>query len=77
MKKHKWIKEGKEINVFAYEEGKYHNGPKCLVCGFGFCHHCYPEGYDTKCPCSSLGSDDSKLDSSTIALSQAVKLRAI
>ena len=66
--KHKWIKEGRRIDVFAYEEGEYHNGPKCSVCGFGFCHHCYPEGYKTSCPCDSLDSDDGKLDKSSLAL---------
>jgi len=68
MKKHKWIKEGKQIDIFAYEEGEYHNGPKCSVCGFGFCHHCYPEGYNTSCPRGSMGSDDSKLDMSIISM---------
>lgn len=68
MKKHKWIKDGKDIDIFAFEEGGYHNGPRCSVCGFGFCHHCYPEGYNTGCPHVPMGSDDSKLDSSTISL---------
>lgn len=56
MKKHKWIKNGKDIDIFAYEVG-HHNGPKCSVCGFEFCHHCYPKRYDTGCPCQSLGYD--------------------
>ncbi len=63
MKKHKWIKERGEIDIFAYESGEFHNGPRCSVCGFGFCHHCDPKGYDTKCPSDSLDADDGKLDS--------------
>ncbi len=73
MKKHKWIKEGRDVDLFAYEAGENHNGPKCSVCGFGFCHHCYPEGYDTNCPCVSMGSDDSKLDTSIVSLLNAFK----
>lgn len=73
MKRHKWIKEGKGIDIFAYTSGEYHNGPKCSVCGFGFCHHCHPEGYDTKCPCDSLDSDDSKLDPSIIGMMRSIK----
>ena len=73
MKKHKWIKEkGGGIDIFAYEEGEYHNGPKCSVCGFGFCHHCYPEGYNTSCPYDSLGSDDSKLDKGVLSIISAL-----
>ncbi len=61
-KKHIWIKDDDgDIEIFAYMEGESHNGPKCKVCSFGFCHHCFPEGYDTPCPSDSLGSDDSKL----------------
>lgn len=73
MKKHKWIKQGKERDIFAYAEGQYHNGPKCSVCGFGFCQHCYPEGYGTDCPCDSLGSDDSKLDLGLVTIAKATK----
>ena len=72
MQKHIWIKEGKEIDIFAFEEGEFHNGPKCSVCGFGFCHHCYSEGYDTNCPCNSLDSDNSKLDLSFINLGKSM-----
>lgn len=37
---HTW-EQGEDgyINIFAFEEG-YHNGPKCVVCGYSFCHHC-------------------------------------
>lgn len=62
-KKHKWIKEGRIIDIFAAENlgSDYHNGPRCKVCGFEFCHHCNPEGYDTECGTKSLVGDDKKL----------------
>ena len=60
-KKHIWLKSGKDIEIFAYTAGEYHNGPKCKVCGFNFCHHCFPKGYETTCPHPALGSDSSKL----------------
>lgn len=31
---------GTEVDVMAFEAGEYHNGPRCAVCGYGFCHHC-------------------------------------
>ena len=76
MKKHKWIKEGRKIDTFAFEGGEYHNGPKCSVCGFGFCHHCYPEGYKANCPQDSLGSDDGKLDISRIELVTSLRINS-
>jgi hypothetical protein len=36
-KKNDW---NNEINIFGYERGEYCNGPVCIVCGYGFCHHC-------------------------------------
>lgn len=46
-KGHIWmtIGEGEDeyLDIFAYEEGAYHNGPRCKVCGYGFCHHCMKE----------------------------------
>ncbi len=27
------------VDIFGYEYGT-HNGPVCVVCGYGFCHHC-------------------------------------
>jgi hypothetical protein len=47
--KHKFKMEDGEIDIFAYEYGEYCNGPKCEVCGKGFCHHCNPECYDEEC----------------------------
>ena len=46
---HVWIKAGDKIDIFAYEEGDNHNGPRCAVCGYGFCHHCYGAMSDADC----------------------------
>jgi hypothetical protein len=48
--KHKWQKtsDGK-INTWA-SYGEYCNGPRCIECGYTFCEHCYPKGYDEECP---------------------------
>lgn len=27
-----------------------HNGPRCTVCGFFFCVHCAPQGWQHCCP---------------------------
>jgi hypothetical protein len=32
-----------DVDIFAFTEGDYHNGPRCSVCGYGFCHHCLSE----------------------------------
>lgn len=75
-KKHKWItEEDGSIDMFAAQNlgSEYHNGPKCSVCGFEFCHHCFPEGYKTKCGEESLGSDDSKLDAGFVSMSESMK----
>ena len=46
---HVWkIKDG-IIDVLAYNPGGGHNGPKCSVCGYGFCYYCN-EGPDYDCP---------------------------
>jgi hypothetical protein len=37
------------IDIFGFDGG-YCNGPRCTVCGEGFCHHCEPECYDYECP---------------------------
>jgi hypothetical protein len=39
---HVWRRNdyNEEVDVFGYEEGEYHNGPVCVRCGYGFCHHC-------------------------------------
>jgi len=28
-----------EVDIFAYESG-FCNGPKCVLCGESWCHHC-------------------------------------
>ncbi len=28
------------IDIFGFSEGDHHNGPVCVNCGYGFCHHC-------------------------------------
>jgi hypothetical protein len=45
---HKWQIRNGEPDIFAYAEG-YHNGPKCIVCGYYFCQHCNPNGWNTSC----------------------------
>lgn len=67
--KHDWYrnKDG-EIDIWAVDVG-YHNGPMCRRCGFSFCEHCNPDGYnDTNCvvdwnecpQCGNKLSDGSK-----------------
>jgi hypothetical protein len=50
MAKHRWQKlpDG-EINTFADSCG-FCNGPRCVECGFSFCEHCNPDGYNSECP---------------------------
>lgn len=48
---HVWIREYGTVDIFGYESPDgYHNGPRCAVCGYGFCHHCYPNGPAVDCP---------------------------
>ena len=58
MKKHNWkmcsyTSIPDEIDTFAFESG-FHNGPECEDCGFNFCEHCSPEGWNTKCGTESI-----------------------
>lgn len=47
---HKWVlNEEGEPDYFAWESG-YHNGYLCERCGYSFCHHCDPNGFDKE-PC--------------------------
>lgn len=48
---HKWKMSDDGIDYFAYSTD-YHNGPVCKVCGYTFCEHCTPNGYDTPCEVS-------------------------
>ena len=41
---HEWERdETGDVEIFAYSSGNYHNGPRCVKCGYGFCHHCHDE----------------------------------
>jgi hypothetical protein len=51
---------GRERYDFAYLAG-YHNGPQCKLCGYHFCQHCKPGGFETKCGAPPEGGDDSRL----------------
>jgi hypothetical protein len=40
-KGHEWKRDEEgDIEIFAYTNGDHHNGPRCVKCGYGFCHHC-------------------------------------
>jgi hypothetical protein len=41
-KGHEWAKNDYdgEVDIFAYNPSEYCNGPLCVKCGYGFCHHC-------------------------------------
>lgn len=45
---HQWIRnENGNIDHFAMEVG-YCNGPVCKRCGYSFCEHCEPDGWDKR-----------------------------
>lgn len=47
---HKWrLNEKGEPDHWAWEYG-YHNGYLCERCGYSFCKHCDPDGFDKE-PC--------------------------
>lgn len=39
---HEWVKNDDDgsINIFAFNPSRFCNGPLCIKCGYGFCHHC-------------------------------------
>ena len=38
---HVWqTEDGGDVDIFAFNPSKYCNGPLCVHCGYGFCHHC-------------------------------------
>lgn len=37
---HIWVRDEFGVDVFAYNPVDPHNGPRCSLCGYGFCHHC-------------------------------------
>lgn len=47
---HEWVKDNGRVDIFAYEVGEYHNGPKCIKCDYGFCHHCNDKPLEPNCP---------------------------
>ena len=46
--------DSKEVDLFSYMRGEYHNGPRCIVCGYGFCHHCKGDIPGVSCPATVL-----------------------
>lgn len=41
---HVWVKEDDgSDDIFAFYPEDPHNGPRCAVCGYGYCHHCHEE----------------------------------
>lgn len=37
---HEWLRnDDGSVDIFGYD-GDTHNGPRCVKCGYGFCHHC-------------------------------------
>lgn len=39
-KGHTWKRKLGSIDMFGYQNGENHNGPRCTKCGYGFCIHC-------------------------------------
>lgn len=37
---HEWRRIDGRLDIFGFERGDIHNGPVCVKCGYGFCHHC-------------------------------------
>ena len=42
-KGHVWQTTEYGVDIFAYSPSEYCNGPRCIHCGYGFCHHCIDE----------------------------------
>ena len=36
---HEWAQMYEEADIFGFSEGTC-NGPRCVKCGYYFCHHC-------------------------------------
>jgi hypothetical protein len=41
-KGHEWALYDGEVNSFAMD-AEFHNGPRCVNCGYSFCEHCKDE----------------------------------
>lgn len=54
MAEHQWERTASgEVNDEAFTvvaETTEHEGPRCSVCGFFFCIHCYADGWTHACP---------------------------
>lgn len=49
---HIWATDEGEIDILAFDvetETQGHNGPACVICGYGFCQWCQA-GPDHDCP---------------------------
>lgn len=64
IKKHLWRidPDTGEVDEFAICNG-YHNGPVCEKCGYFFCEHCNPDGWNDECQeehykCSVCGKEE-------------------
>jgi hypothetical protein len=55
-RQHAWKRdEDGDIDIFAADDAP-HNGPVCVRCGEGFCHHCNPDCYREVCPAVDLSA---------------------
>lgn len=54
---HEWERDQDgEIDFMAYDaDPEPHNGPRCVRCGYGFCHHCQSGPSE---PCDGEGGDE-------------------
>jgi len=46
---HRWKYDDEYLDILGYYPGDPHNGPICVACGYGFCHHCL-DGPEIDCP---------------------------
>ena len=55
---HKWavIEGTDELDIMAYTDGVMCNGPRCVKCGYGFCHHCSKYKVSHPCPHAEDGT---------------------
>jgi hypothetical protein len=61
---HVWRREEydpREVDIFGFcSDDGFHNGPVCVVCGYGFCHHCNRNGPTADCPGEPEQTEDEK-----------------
>lgn len=50
-----------DIDIFGYEGGEYHNGPICVNCGYGYCHHCH-DVPEVDCPNPTIEGEFVRVD---------------